>query len=242
MAGAHAQKVVFDPGKDAYSFSNDTVREYITDARGEIVARPRPKDDNARFTHSCFLMSRSVAQFYKFAVFDPAAPKVSNEEYRRRIRKIFGRSLWRRPPEPKIVIPGYANLWEFSKDYKALLQDNMGSWRLTYVRVGNYRMAFPFPRRGQELAMKRLIRGIDRGDLQVVYLARFPKMNHCVILFDYSRLPNGDVEFKMYDPNYHGETGWVRYHANGRYFEIQPRWYFNRGRVNLMRVYLSPFH
>lgn len=240
---ARAEKVVFSPQKDAYSFSNDTVREYITDERGEIVAKTRAKDDErARFAHCCFLLARSTAQFAKFAEFDPSAPKVSNAEYRRRILEIFHRSLWRSVPKKKIVIPGYANLWDFSKDYKSLLQDNMGSWRMTYMRVGNYRMGFPFRTGGQSLAARRLIMGIEKGDLQVVYLSKFPKMNHCVVIFDYRGLPGGDIEFQIYDPNYSGETGWLRYHAKERYFELQERWYYNRGRVNLMRVFLSPFH
>ena len=243
LTAAFGAKPDFDPRKDAFSFNNDTVREYLPDANGEIVSRNRKKGDGSDgFMHSCFLLSRATMQFAKFAVFDPDAPKVSPAEYRRRVRTIFRRSLWLPAPKEKTVIPGYANLWDFSVDHKAMLQTDMGSWRLSYVRVGNFRMGFPHPRSGQALAARRLVQAIDGGELQAVYLARFPKMNHCVVLYDYEAQPNGDIKFLMYDPNYCGEAGWLKYSARERSFDIQERWFYNRGRVNLMRVFLSPFH
>lgn len=242
MAAAAGAKPDFDPRRDAFSFNNDTVREYLPDEKGEIISRARKKDDPPGFRHSCFLLSRATMQFYKFAVFAPAEPKVSAAEYRARVRAIFRRSLWLPPPKEKIVIPGYATLWDFSLDHRAMLQADMGSWQLSYVRVGNYRMGFPHPRSGQALAAWRLVQAIDGGELQAVYLSRFPKMNHCVVLYDYEALPGGDIKFLMYDPNYCGESGWLKYSASERSFDIQERWFYNRGRVNLMRVFLSPFH
>ncbi len=238
MAGAQP---TFNPRQDAFSFANDTVREYLPDAGGNIVSRDR--EDPADFAHSCFLLSRAVIQFHKFARFEPDAPKLSQEEYRQRLRRLFRIPCWFGPQRQEVVrFPGYADLWDFSADHKALLQANLGSWRLSYFRVGNFRMGFPHPRAGQALAARQLVRKLDRGELEGVYLARFPKMNHCIVLYHYRELGGGDLEFLAYDPNYPGRGTWLRYHAKERYFELEERWYFNTGRVNLMRVFISPFH
>jgi len=88
-----------------------------------------------------------------------------------------------------------------------------------------------------------LVRGLDRGKLQAVYLTRFPKMNHCVILFDYHVLDGGArTRFDAYDPNYPNTLSWVEYDTHQEGFNFERRWFWPGGRVNLMRVYLSPIH
>jgi len=240
FAAAPASKTGFDPCRDGFAFANDTVREYGPDETGQIVSRRR--DKKPEFAHSCFLLCRATMQFAKFARFAPEQPQISEREYERRIVALFRIPVWFSENRPKIVIPGYRNLHEFSLAHKGLLEDRMGKWILSYFRVGNWRMALPFPRDGQALAARRLMLGLDCGKLQAVYLARFPHMNHCVVLYDYRPLPGGDVKFLLYDPNYPNQPTWLRYHADARFFELEKRWYFNMGRVNLMRVYLSPFH
>jgi len=232
----------FDPVRDVFSFSNDTVRVYAPDDTGRIVSRNRRKDEAVEFCHGCFLMCRGVMQFAKFARFDPAAPKLTQAEYREKLVRLFRIPVWFSENREKIVFPGYADLYGFSEEHKGLIQDHIGNWVLSYFRVGNYRMGFPHPRSGQALAARRLVLALDREELQAVYLARFPHMNHCVVIYDYEPMAGGDIRFLLYDPNYPLEPTWMIYHARERYFELQERWYFNKGRVNLMPVYLSPFH
>ncbi len=232
----------FDPVRDTLAFANDTVREYAPDASGKIVTRPRPRGEKPAFSHGCFLLARGVMQFAQFARFDPAAPPLPQEEYRRRLKKLFRIPVWFSGNREKLVFPGYADLHAFSAAHKGLIEEEIGHWIWSYFRVGNYRMVFPFPRSGQALAARRLVLALDRGELQAVYLARFPHMNHCVVLYDYKPQAGGDIKFLLYDPNYPAQPSWMLYHARGRYFELEKRWYFNAGRVNLMRVYLSPFH
>jgi len=240
LAAASAPKTDFNPSRDGFAFANDTTLEYRPDANGEIVAHRRT--DAPGFRHGCFLMIRATLQFAKFARFAPELPKVSDDEYRRRLRHLFRISIWYPARPGGIVIPGYRNLYEFSSAKRAILEKTIGSWQATYFRVGNWRMSFPFPRCGQALAARRLIAALDEGKLQAVYLARNLKMNHCVLLYDYTLKPGGDVEFTIYDPNYAGQSAWLRYHAQTRTFELQKRFFFNRGTVNLMRVYISPVH
>ncbi len=242
FAAAPARKTNFDPRRDGFGFANDTVREYRPDGSGQIRGYRRDDAHTARFAHSCFLITRATLQFSRFVRFAPKLPKVSDAEYERRVRQLFGIPPWFPAKPHGIVIPGYRDLYEFSLAQKPMLEETIGSWLMTYFRPGNWRLMMPFPRAGQALAMRRLTAKLDQGQLQAVYLARFPHMNHCVTLYDYTRKPNGDVVFQLYDPNYPGEPAWLRYHADTRAFELEKRWYFNTGRVNLMRVYISPLH
>jgi hypothetical protein len=67
-------------------------------------------------------------------------------------------------------------------------------------------------------------------------------MNHVVIPYAQCREPGGNVSFSVYDPNYPNQPGWLFYRGSERSFEFQPRWYFPGGRVNAMRIFISPFH
>jgi hypothetical protein len=50
------------------------------------------------------------------------------------------------------------------------------------------------------------------------------------------------LRFDAYDPNYPNTLSWVEYDARARGFDFERRWFWPGGRVNLMRVYLSPIH
>jgi hypothetical protein len=235
---AHARE--FEPKQDTFAFSNDTAFAYGVDEQGElhISRRTAPPE----FAHACFLMSRAVLQFYYFAEFAPAQPKLSREEYRRRIRTIFRIPVWWAAPRKKIVIPGYRDLHSFSKAYEGLLKENLGNWVWTYLRVGNWRMSMPHPRYGQELAAKWLEASVRRGEPRAIYLSYFPRMNHIVIAYAAERRRDGITRFMVYDPNYPQKPAWVDYDVARRTFSFPRRWYFQGGDVNVFRVYLSPFH
>lgn len=230
----------FDLGRDTFAFSNDTVFQYGVDERGKLHIRQREKP--AEFSHRCFVLTRAVLQFQQFARFEPQQPRLSREGYRARIRQICRIPVWSDGPREKIVIPGYADLHSFSLAYEGLLKEHLGNWLPTYFRVGNWRMAMGHPRAGQAAAARWLSASLDRGKLRALYLARFPHMNHVVIPYAQQREAGGNISFLVYDPNYPNEPSWLFYRASERSFEFAPRWYFPGGRVNVMRVYLSPFH
>lgn len=240
-ASAHADPALVFP-EETFAFSNDTVFAYGTDEQGGLtmVRKDKPPD----FSHRCFILARATLQFHKFARFEPAAAPASEETYRRLIGYLSHIPVWdaERPPEDRVVFPGYPNLYEFSRGRQGLLKEELGNWWPTYLRVGNWRIVFPMPRFGQAGLSRWLTRRLDRGEPAALFLARFPKMNHVVIPFDYHREPGGDILFDLYDPNYPGEKSWLRYVAAERSFELQKRWYFPGGRVNALRVYISPFH
>jgi hypothetical protein len=233
----------FDWRTDTISFSNDTVFAYGIDEAGRLTIHRRTTP--ARFAHRCFVLVRTVLEFHKFARFAPGEKRVSEGEYKELIREVCRMPVWmpERDAAERIVIPGYRNLNEFSRGLEYAMKETMGNWFPTYLRVGNWRMIGPFPRFGQANACAQIVRGLDRGKLEAVYLTRFPKMNHCVILFDYHRLEGGGrIRFDAYDPNYPNTLSWVDYDARQEGFDFERRWFWPGGRVNLMRVYISPIH
>jgi hypothetical protein len=80
------------------------------------------------------------------------------------------------------------------------------------------------------------------GRPRALYLARFPHMNHVVVPYAVKPEPGGNLRFQVYDPNYPSCPSWLLYRADQRSFDFEKRWYFPGGRVNVMRVFISPFH
>jgi len=229
----------FDVRRDTFAFANETAWQYGVDERGKLQISQR--EQPPKYAHRCFVMSRAVLQFWQFTRFEPKVAKVSREEYARIIRRVSRIAVWSDRPREKIVVPGFRDLHEFSAQMPIVLQENLGAWFPTYVRPGNYRMAMGHPRSGQEAAARWLEASLKNGQLRALYLARFPSMNHCVVV--YRSEQRGDrTRFWLYDPNYPEQPAWLDYVPAERSFEFQRRWYFPGGRVNVMRTYISPFH
>jgi len=230
----------FDLHRDTFAFSNDTVFAYGVDEAGKLHISKRDKP--AEFSHRCFVLTRAVLQFWQFTKFAPEKPKLSREEYRRLILHICRIPVWSDGPRERVVIPGYADLHSFSVAYEGLLKENLGAWFPSYLRVGNWRMVMGHLRPFQASASRWLLESVQEHKLRAIYLARFPWMNHVVIVYAAIPKPNGDIRFTVYDPNYPNEPSWVDYIAAESSFSFQKRWYFPGGRVNVMRVFISPFH
>lgn len=230
----------FDLRRDVFAFSNDTALAYGVDEQGQLHIGRRDKP--AEFTHRCFVLARATMQFHQFARFAPERPKVSRDEYRRIVRQLSRIPVWGSGPREKIVVPGFADLHSFSIAYEGLLKENLGNWLPCYLRVGNWRMALGHLRAGQAAAARWLEASMGDRRLRALYLARFPSMNHVVVVYAMHRLPNGDLRFDVYDPNYPSQPARLDYRAAQRSFEFEKRWYFPGGRVNVMRVFISPLH
>ena len=235
-----AQARPFDLRRDTFAFSNDTAWKYGVDEEGKLHISSREKP--AEFAHRCFVLTRAVLQFQRFAHFAPEQPKVSREEYRRRVRAIGRIAVWRSGPPACIVIPGFRDLRSFSVAYEGMLKESLGNWLPSYFRVGNWRLVMGHPRAGQAKVARWLEASLDAGRIRALYLARFPHMNHAVIVYRMQREPGGDLRFSVYDPNYPAAPTSLRYVAARRSFDFDKRWYFPGGQVNAMRIYLSPLH
>ena len=230
----------FDFHRDTFAFSNDTVFQYGIDEQGQLQIHTRAKP--VEFSHRCFVLTRAVLQFHQFATFQKNAPTISRTEYAQRIRQICRIPVWSRRSEPRIIIPGYADLYCFSKAYEGLLKEHLGNWLPTYLRIGNWRMAMGHPRSGQASVATWLSQSLENHQPRALYLARFPHLNHVVIPYAQHLDKQGNIHFSIYDPNYPDQPTWLLYKPSQRSFEFAPRWYFPGGRVNVMRVYISPFH
>src|SRR6202045_3926745 len=92
----------FNFNRDTLAFANTTVFEYHN---GEVVSRWSRKSD--RYTRRCFVMTRTVEQFYKFARFEPNAPRLDETDLHKRIRAVTRIQPWRDPlpSEKRIVFP-----------------------------------------------------------------------------------------------------------------------------------------
>lgn len=235
---AHARK--FEMQRDTFGFSNDTAWQYGVDEQGKLHISQRAVP--AEFSHRCFVLTRGVLQFWQFARFEPRQPRLSREQYRVRIRELCRIPVWSKGPPERIVFPGYRDLHDFSLAYEGLLKENLGNWWPSYWRVGNWRMAMGHPRAGQAAGARWLAESMDRGQIRAIYMSRFPKMNHVVVPYAMDREAGGNLTFHVYDPNYPSQPSWVFFRASTRSFEFEPRWYFPGGQVNVMRIYLSPFH
>src|SRR5580704_17165326 len=104
------------------------------------------------YANYCFVMARGVTQFQRFARFDAAAPRVAPEEYVARIKQVVGHKPWEDPlpADDRVVIPGYASLYEFSRDQEAVVKEGLVGRFWTLLHWTNWRVVFPFPGSHQE--------------------------------------------------------------------------------------------
>jgi hypothetical protein len=227
----------FDPRRDAFAFSNETLLAYRVDKTGRLRVTSRATP--AHLTHRCFCFTRAVMQFWNFASFEPRQARLPEEEYRARLRLLFRIPVWSKRTE-RIVFPGFGNVWAFSRAHQALLEDEFGSWVLTYLRVGNWRMACPLVRFMQRQTAEELFADVSQGRLRAVYLAKFPHMNHAVIAYAAQRLPDGGFRFRVYDSNYAGESARLDYLPGRNLFDFERRFYWPGGELRAFPVYTSP--
>src|SRR5438067_13717106 len=88
----------FNYNRDTLSFANWTVFTY---ENGHIVSHKNQYGHH--YSRRCFVMSRTVVQFYKFAQFDPHASPLDDKELAKRIRDVTRKRPWHPtlPPEQR---------------------------------------------------------------------------------------------------------------------------------------------
>lgn len=223
--------------QDALSYPNELSRAYGYDEQGRWYSRrlnPKPE-----YTHHCFVVARSAKQFFLHARFDPDLPPADDVTYRQKIRRVTRSSpRYGRCEDNRIVIPGYANLREFSREKEDLMkQESGGAWR-SYWQRGHFRMILPFSRRHQERTAESLITSLETVGVTVVHLVQFPRLqiNHAAVVFDAEKEDN-KIRFDVYDPNVSEEPTFLIYDRFKRRFKFPPNTYFPGGYVNVLEVY-----
>lgn len=229
----------FDFSKDTLAFPNSLVWDYHFDANGKWVhERHEPVAD---YTHHCFVVVRTARQFFQHARFDPTQPVADAATYRRLIRRVVGTDPARvLADDEKIVIPGYANLRDFSVAQEKLLQAECGGAWQSYFQRGHWRGVLPFGRAQQARMADRLVADLKKNRPPVVHIVRFPRplMNHALLLFAAQETPN-EILFAAYDPNKPEAPKTLTFDRATRSFFFAGNDYWPGGRADVYEIYRS---
>jgi hypothetical protein len=228
VPGSRASVPGFSFAADTFAFPN------------EIRARNPDRDD--LYANYCFVLARGLRQFFAFARFDPAAPRLSPSAYAARVQAIAARPPWQPPPaaDDRVVIPGYANLREFSRAEEAAVKEGLGGRFWTLVHWTNWRVTFPVTRGHQAGVAREVTDELDAGRLVQLLVTNWPKpeLNHTVVAYAYRAMPDG-VEFSVWDPNDPAEAGVVRFDAGRRRFWATRLYDTEPGVIRAFRMYYS---
>jgi hypothetical protein len=228
----------FNYDRDTLSFANWTVFTY---ENGRIVSHKNQYGHH--YSRRCFVMTRAVEQFCKFARFEPKAPRVDDRELTKRVRNITRRSPWHDslPFEKRVVIPGYSNLRQFSQDNMSLMQRNIGLGWVVYLRPGNVRMFYLHDKNYQEKTHRLLEEALAHREFFIAYLSDFPilHINHSVLVYkhDQPRSAGGTDHYLVYDPNHPEGPRHLEWHPPKREFSYQKDKEFVGGFTRVFQVY-----
>ncbi|MEK7363972.1 MAG: hypothetical protein AAB016_08365, partial [candidate division NC10 bacterium] len=220
---------VFRFGEDTFAFPNE-VRS-LNPGREDLYA------------NYCFVMTRGVVQFLKFARFDPSGAKLPPDAYAELVRQVASRSPWEEalPPEERVVIPGYRNLQELSLGEAVPVKAGLGSRFWTMVHWTNWRVTFPVGGAHQEGVAAEVLAELRAGRPVQLLITNWPtpELNHGVVAYGY-RISDGAVEFSVYDPNEPGRPGVISFERQPRRFWATQLFDTKPGPIRAFRMYYSP--
>jgi hypothetical protein len=219
----------FDLTRDGFAFAN-------------LVRAERPGLNDA-FANYCLLMVRGASQFFRYARFEPSAPRVTPAEYTRLAREVMTRRPWSPSPpdEGRVVIPGYAGLRALSRDQEPAVKAAFGSNIGSMVDVRLWRVAVAFSPEHQAGLARELRGEVDEGYPVPLMVTNYPEedlLNHAVLVYGY-REEAGVTEFMAYDPNDPGSPFSLFFDRAASGFFIPPLTYSPPGRIRAFRLYTS---
>jgi len=229
---------VFNFNRDTFAYANELRCDYYFDPKtGKRTITLRTPKPN--YPLHCFVMARSVRQFFYNARFDPAQPQTNEAGYRQLVDKIVRQSP-RHPlsADQKVILPGYAGLRSFSDAHESLLKKECGGAWQSYFQRGHWRMLMPFSRQHQDRMAHQLLASLQAGRFPLVHLVRFPQLsiNHAVLLF--GAVENDkEIRFSVYDPNEVSKPTMLTYSKDSRRFNFPANVYFAGGRVDVYEIY-----
>jgi hypothetical protein len=227
-----AQQAVpdFSFATDTFAFPND------------IWARNPDAPD--LYAHYCFVLARSLRQFFAFARFDPSAPRIGYDAYAERIRAIVARPPWEAPspPEARVVIPGYPNLRAFSRAEEQAVKASLGSRFWTWVNWTNWRVIFPVTAGHQAGVAREIMDEVGHGRLVQLLVTNWPKpeLNHTVVAYEF-REDTAEIEFLVWDPNDPASPGRVTFDRQRNRFRATRLYDTEPGPIRVFRMYYSPW-
>jgi hypothetical protein len=238
--GVAASDFRFD--RDTFAFANQTVFEYH---QGHASLRKSSATKKDAYNRHCFVMSRTAAQFKKFARFEPRSTPLDDATLASRVRAVTRQPAWAKPlPEnQRIVFSGYKDLKEMSKARREVVQLSIGHGWPSYFRISNARMMFQDGKGYQETTHARLNATLARGELFVAFLTTYPRftINHSVLVYKLkSSSANPGDRYLVYDPNHPESPRELTWSARDRAFSYQKDWDFVGGVVRVYQVYGKP--
>jgi hypothetical protein len=223
---------------DTFAYANELVWEYqFDDATGKATHHTRVPPPG--YTHHCFVVARAAKHFFQNARFDPAQARVDENTYRDIVRRVLSISPRKVPPDDRrIVIPGYTNLFGFSRDWEHLLKHEAGGAWQSYFQRGHWRMIFPLTRAHQDRMAKQLLDSVSRNRPAVIHVVRFPSLaiNHSMVVYNARESPD-QITFDVYDPNDSARSSSLAFNRAPRRFELARNGYFTGGRVDVYEIY-----
>jgi hypothetical protein len=223
-----AEVAGFEFATDTFAFPN------------EVRAHNPPGAD--LYANYCFVLARSLRQFFLFARFDPAGPRLASEDYVARVREVVERPPWgpALPADDRVVIPGYRSLREFSAAQEAAVKEGLGGRFWTLVHWTNWRVGFPMTAAQQERVARETVAELRAGRLVQMLVTNLPKveLNHTVVAFGYRRSTRG-IEFAVWDPNEPGAAGVVLFDEARRRFWAERMFDTEPGVIRAFRMYYS---
>jgi len=221
---------------DTFAFKNETVWNYV----GGTVQPETDETRKRQYTQRCFVLSRSIVQFWKFARFDPSLPPLDATGLAQRVRQITGRSVWLPAfsPKDRIVIPGYHNLHEASAKMAYVFQANLGLGWPFYFRIGNGVIAMWVTRALEDRLNGEIFHDLQMNTPSILWVYRFPslKMNHVVVVYSGTRDAAG-YHYHVYDPNYRDRFSHLDYDPKTRTFSFDKVYFFKGGPVTVRSIY-----
>jgi len=188
------------------------------------------------------VLARGLRQFFLFPRFEPAAPRLAREAYLERVRAVAAHPPWEPAPpaDDRIVIPGYANLREFSRGEESAVKEGLGGRFWTLVHWTNWRVTFPVTGGHQAGVAREIIDELTAGRLVQLLVTNWPKpeLNHSVVAFAYRAGAQG-VEFLVWDPNDPSEPGVMTFDAEAHRFQASRLYDTEPGPIRAFRMYYS---
>jgi hypothetical protein len=216
-------------GVDTFAFANENPTIY------------RGKPDLYRSW--CFVMARAIGQFQRFARFDPGAPRLAPDEYAERVRRVTARAPWRAPlpPAERIVIPGYASLFELSRDQERAVKAGLTGRFWSWIHWSNWRVVFPMLPAQQEGVARETVAELQAGRPVQWLVTNLPvlELNHTVVVYAY-RADDRRIDFIVYDPNDPVTPGTIRFDRQAQRFWSARLYNTSVGPMRAFRMYFSP--
>src|ERR1700730_12798692 len=228
--GGHAPIPVLHFGADTFAFRNES--------------RPKNAGKPDLYANYCFVMARAIPQFHHFARFVPEAPRVSSAEYIELVRQVTSRPPWHDPLplEERVVIPGFASLYELSKTEEQAVKAGLPGRFWGWVHWTNWRVTFSVTAAGQERVVVETLAEIQAGRPVQLLVTNFPivELNHTVIAYDYRGSEGRFLELRVYDPNDPTKPGSIAFDRVERRFFASDVFDTNPGDIRAFRMYYTP--